>query len=110
MKIANGFKLKILQGKDGEGEKGVIVTVGEATKKLNGIISLNEQATLIFKCIDKGFTKEQIVEEMLKNPQYPAPKVIINPEVKDFYKFTVDDFQIIDYNYNKLDKKFEVAI
>jgi thymidylate synthase len=51
-----------------------------------------------------------VVEEMLKNPQYPAPKVIINPEVKDFYKFTVDDFQIVDYNYNKLDSKFEVAI
>ena len=57
MKIANGFKLKILQGKDGESEKGVIVTVGEASKKLNGIISLNEQATLIFKCIDQGLTK-----------------------------------------------------
>ncbi|MBQ9782728.1 MAG: PqqD family protein [Clostridia bacterium] len=66
MKIANGFKLKILQGKDGEGEKGVIVTVGEASKKLNGIISLNEQATLIFKCIDQGLTKEQIVAKMLE--------------------------------------------
>ncbi len=66
MKIANGFKLKILQGKDGESEKGVIVTVGDATKKLNGIISLNEQATLIFKCIDKGFSKDEIVKEMLK--------------------------------------------
>ena len=51
-----------------------------------------------------------VVEEMLKNPQYPAPKVIINPEVKDFYKFTVDDFTIVDYEYNKLDSKFEVAI
>lgn len=80
MKIANGFKLKILQGKDGEGEKGVIVTVGEATKKLNGIISLNEQATLIFKCIDKGFTKEQIVEEMLKI--YDANEEIIKRDVE----------------------------
>ncbi len=80
MKIANGFKLKILQGKDGESEKGVIVTVGEATKKLNGIISLNEQATLIFKCIDKGFTKEQIVEEMLKI--YDANEEIIKRDVE----------------------------
>ncbi len=79
MKIANGFKLKILQGKDGESEKGVIVTVGEASKKLNGIISLNEQATLIFKCIDKGFTKEQIVEEMFK--VYEVDKAVLEKDV-----------------------------
>ncbi len=80
MKIANGFKLKILQGKDGENEKGVIVTVGEATKKLNGIISLNEQATLIFKCIEKGFSVDQIVEEMLKI--YDADAEIIKRDVQ----------------------------
>ena len=51
-----------------------------------------------------------VVEQMLKNPQFVAPKVKLNPEVKDFYKFTVDDFEIIDYEYNKLDSKFEVAV
>ena len=51
-----------------------------------------------------------VVEQMLKNPQFTAPKVKLNPEVKDFYKFTVDDFEIIDYEYNKLDSKFEVAV
>ncbi|MBE7083104.1 MAG: thymidylate synthase [Clostridiales bacterium] len=51
-----------------------------------------------------------VIKKMMENPQYPAPKVIINPEVKDFYKFTVDDFQIIDYQYNKIEEKFEVAI
>ena len=51
-----------------------------------------------------------VVKKMMENPQYPAPKVKINPEVKDFYKFTVDDFEIIDYQYNKIDEKFEVAI
>ena len=51
-----------------------------------------------------------VINKMMENPQYPAPKVIINPEVKDFYKFTVDDFQIIDYQYNKIEEKFEVAI
>ena len=51
-----------------------------------------------------------VVKKMLENPQYPAPKVRINPEVKDFYKFTVDDFELIDYQYNKLEEKFEVAI
>lgn len=51
-----------------------------------------------------------VVEKMLKNPQFDAPKLIINPDVKDFYKFTVDDFKLEDYKFNKLEEKFEVAI
>ncbi len=51
-----------------------------------------------------------VVKEMLKNPQYPAPKIKINPNVKNFYDFTVDDFELVDYKYNKIDAKFEVAV
>jgi thymidylate synthase len=51
-----------------------------------------------------------IVEKILKNPKYKAPKLWINPEVKDFYDFTVDDFKLIDYEYTKLEDKIEVAI
>lgn len=51
-----------------------------------------------------------IVEEILKNPQYPAPTFKMNKDIKDFYDFTVDDFELIDYQYSKLDKKIEVAI
>ena len=38
-----------------------------------------------------------LVEELIKREQYNAPKLWINPEIKDFYKFTVDDFKLIDY-------------
>lgn len=38
-----------------------------------------------------------IVEELIKRPTYPAPKFTMNPEVKDFYEFTLDDFTIEDY-------------
>ncbi len=51
-----------------------------------------------------------IVEKILKNPTYPAPKVWINPEIKNFYDFTVDDFKLEGYEYTKLDDKIEVAI
>ncbi len=51
-----------------------------------------------------------IVEEILKNPQYPAPVFKINKDVKNFYDFTVDDFELENYQYTKLDKKIEVAI
>ncbi len=51
-----------------------------------------------------------VIEKMMKNPQFEAPKLIVNPSVKDFYKFTVDDFVLENYQYNKIEEKFEVAI
>ena len=51
-----------------------------------------------------------IVEEILKNPQYPAPTFKMNKDVKNFYDFTVDDFELENYQYTKLDNKIEVAI
>ncbi len=51
-----------------------------------------------------------IVEKVLKNPQFEAPKLWINPEVKNFYDFTVDDFKLEGYEYTKLEDKIEVAI
>ena len=51
-----------------------------------------------------------LVEEILKNPQYDAPKLKINPDVKNFYDFTVDDFVLEDYKFTPFSKKIEVAI
>ena len=51
-----------------------------------------------------------IVEKIMKNPQFEAPKLWINPEVKNFYDFTVDDFKLEGYEYTKLEDKIEVAI
>ena len=51
-----------------------------------------------------------VIKQMMQNPKFPAPKVKLNPEIKDFYKFTVDDFTIEGYEFNKIDQKFEVAI
>ena len=51
-----------------------------------------------------------IVEKILKNPEFKAPKLWINPEVKNFYDFTVDDFKLEGYEFTKLEDKIEVAI
>lgn len=51
-----------------------------------------------------------IIKEVIEKPQYPAPKFWINPGVKNFYDFTVDDFRLEGYKFNDLDKKIEVAI
>ena len=51
-----------------------------------------------------------IVERIIKNPTFKAPKFIMNKNVKNFYDFTVDDFQLENYEYNELKEKLEVAI
>lgn len=38
-----------------------------------------------------------IVKELISRETHPAPKFWMNPEVKDFYEFTLDDFKIEDY-------------
>lgn len=38
-----------------------------------------------------------LVEELITREQYPAPKLWINPEIKDFYDFTTDDLKLEDY-------------
>ena len=50
------------------------------------------------------------IEELIKRPQYPAPKFWLNPEIKDFYKFTTDDIKITDYVTGEQIKNIPIAI
>lgn len=50
-----------------------------------------------------------IVEEIIAHDGYDAPAFSLNPEVRDFYDFTVDDVQLDGYNYWPLDVKIPVA-
>lgn len=38
-----------------------------------------------------------IVKELIKRPTYPAPKFTLNPDIKDFYKFTRNDVSLENY-------------
>lgn len=51
-----------------------------------------------------------IIEDLISSPSFKAPKLTINPDITDFYKFTVDDFKLIDYNYQQLITKIPVAV
>ena len=51
-----------------------------------------------------------IVKEILEKPQHPAPKLIVDPDIKNFYDFTVDSFKLENYEFEKLDRKIPVAI
>ncbi len=51
-----------------------------------------------------------LVEKLLERQPRPAPKLWINPEVKNFYDFTVDDFKLEGYDPWPFDEKIEVAV
>ena len=50
------------------------------------------------------------VERMLQGTPHKAPKFVINPDVTDFYKFTVDDVKLEYYEFEPFNERFEVAI
>ena len=50
-----------------------------------------------------------IVEEIIAHDGYGAPAFSLNPAVRDFYDFTVDDVQLDGYDYWPLDVKIPVA-
>ncbi|NLM13105.1 MAG: thymidylate synthase [Epulopiscium sp.] len=51
-----------------------------------------------------------IVKELIERTPYPAPKFAINPDLKDFYDFTVDDFKLEGYEYGEPIKNIPVAV
>lgn len=49
-----------------------------------------------------------LAEEIIENEQFDAPEFWMNPEVKDFYAFTLDDFKL--KNYKCCDKKYDIPV
>ena len=51
-----------------------------------------------------------LVKELISRETHPAPKVWLNPEVKDFYAFTVDDLHVEDYVTGSQIKNIPIAV
>ncbi len=51
-----------------------------------------------------------IVKEIMEREPLPAPKLTVDPSVKNFYDFTVDSFRLEGYEFHPLDKKIPVAV
>ena len=51
-----------------------------------------------------------VIEELISRPQYPAPKVTLNPDVKDFYEFTTDDLTVENYQAGPQVKNIPIAV
>ena len=51
-----------------------------------------------------------VIKELIKRETYPAPKFKLNPEIKDFYDFTVDDVVIENYHKGPQITNIPIAI
>lgn len=52
----------------------------------------------------------EIVKELIEREQHPAPKVRLNPNIKNFYDFTTDDLIVEDYVAGEQIKNIPIAI
>ncbi len=51
-----------------------------------------------------------LVRELIDRPGFQAPRLLIDPDVHDFYDFTPDSFQIEDYRHGTAVRGIPVAI
>ena len=51
-----------------------------------------------------------LIEELISREPYPAPKLWLNPEIKDFYDFTPDDVRLDDYVTGPQIKNIPIAV
>lgn len=51
-----------------------------------------------------------MIEEIIANEPKPAPRLVIDPDVTDFYKFTRDSFKVEGYEYSDFSGKIPVAL
>ena len=51
-----------------------------------------------------------IIKELIERPTFDAPTFWMNPEIKDFYQFTPDDFRLDNYVTGEQIKNIPIAI
>ena len=51
-----------------------------------------------------------LIKEMIAREPLPAPKFILNPDIRDFYKFTSDDVSLVDYKHHEQIKNIPIAV
>lgn len=51
-----------------------------------------------------------VVQELISRETYPAPKVWLNPEIRNFYDFTTDDLRVENYQAGPQIKNIPIAV
>lgn len=78
MKIKEGFMLRNVA------DNYVVVPMGKEAADFNGMITLNETGAFMWKCLEKGCTKEELVAKVLE--EYEAEKEQVLQSVERFVK------------------------
>ena len=58
-------------------------------------------------CYDRHL---DLVRALIQNPTYDAPKLWVDPTIKNFYDFTKDSFRLDGYQYSEFNHKIPIAI
>lgn len=87
MKIKNGYMQREVAG------EAVVVPTGEATLNFQGIISLNETGALLWKELEQGCEKKDLVQALLD--EYEVDAETAEKDVNEFLK-RADDAGLID--------------
>lgn len=51
-----------------------------------------------------------IIEELIEQKEHEAPTLIIDKDIDNFYKFTVDSFKLSNYEFNPFKVKVPIAV
>lgn len=51
-----------------------------------------------------------IIKELIRRPSYPAPKISLNKDIKNFYDFKKEDLIVENYEHGKQIKNIPIAI
>uniref|UniRef100_UPI0028A97DC9 thymidylate synthase n=1 Tax=Sedimentibacter sp. TaxID=1960295 RepID=UPI0028A97DC9 len=51
-----------------------------------------------------------IIEELIEQKEHKAPTLIIDKNIDDFYKFTVESFKLSNYEFNPFKVKVPIAV
>jgi hypothetical protein len=78
MKIKDGFILREVAGNF------IVVAVGSAVKQFNGVITLNETGSFLWKQLEKGCTEEQLKTALLE--EYEVEEQVAEADIKAFIK------------------------
>ena len=76
LKIKDGFILREVS------ETYIVLAVGARVKEFNGMITLNETGAFLWKILEKGSTKEELVKALIK--EYEVEEELANKDVDAF--------------------------
>lgn len=76
MKIKDGFILREIAGNF------IVIAIGNAVKDFNGVITLNDTGAFLWKQLEKGATKEQLLEALLN--EYEVDNQVAEQHIDKF--------------------------